>query len=368
MIYLDNSATTKPFSSVVESFKEATNTYFANPSSIHHLGGKSEKLLMSARRQVAHLLNVNEDHIIFTSSGTEGNNLAIKGIAFEHQNRGKHIITSMIEHPSVFETCKQLEALGFTVTYLPVNKDGVISIEDLKRAITDETILITLMHVNNEIGSIQPIEEVGEIAKSYPKLFFHVDDVQGVGKVPLTLANSGIDCWTISGHKIHGLKGTGILYKNNRVTISPLFHGGNQELGIRSGTENLAGAVSIARALRIIKEKEKDMGNDLHALNKYLRQQLGKIQEVEINSPVDGAPHIINFSIPGFKPEVVIHSLAEQDIFISTKSACSSKQLEESRILKACGFEQKRASSALRVSMSYDTTKEDIRLFVQTLK
>lgn len=367
MIYLDNSATTKPHPSVVESHQQVANTYFGNPSSIHYLGGKAEKLLMSARTQAADLLGVKPDEVFFTSGGTEGNNLAIKGIAFEHQNRGKHIITSTIEHPSVYDTCKQLEKLGFKVTYLPVNQQGVISISDVEQAITDETILITLMHVNNELGSIQPIKEVGAIAKKYPKLFFHVDDVQGIGKIPLSLADHGIDCCTISGHKIHGLKGTGILYVNSRVTLSPLFHGGNQESGIRSGTENLAGAVSMARALRIIKEKEEHERGHLYELHGGLLNGLENLPHVVINSPKDGAPHIVNISVPGFKPEVVIHTLGEREIFISTKSACSSKHLDESRILTACGHDKQRATSALRISMSYDTSPKDIRLFLDAL-
>lgn len=368
MIYLDNSATTKPDPSVVESFQQVSATYIGNPSSIHHLGGQAEKLLMSARDQVADLLAVHADEIIFTSGGTEGNNLAIKGIAFEHQDRGKHIITSTIEHPSVYDTCQQLESLGFTITYLPVDKHGVISVADVEQAITDDTILITLMHVNNELGSIQPIEEVGLVAKKHPKIFFHVDDVQGVGKIPLTIAQSGIDCCTFSGHKIHGLKGTGVLYMNRRVTLSPLFHGGNQERGIRSGTENLAGAVSMARALRLIKEKEKNKRHHLYELQAILRQGLEKTPHIVINSPSDGAAHIMNVSAPGFKPEVIIHKLSEHDIYISTKSACSSKQLDDSRILTACGHDKNRANSALRISLSYDTTKEDIQMFLHALQ
>src|SRR5699024_6474720 len=209
-----------------------------------YLGGESEKLLHKSREQIAQLLDVNNDEIIFTSGGTEGNNLAIKGIALEHQRRGKHIITTKIEHPSVYDTCKNLEQLGFEITYLEVNQDGIISIDALKKALREDTILVSIMHVNNEIGSIQPIEKICSLLKEYVKVFFHVDHVQGVGKVPLRLKENAIDLCTFSGHKIHGLKGTGILYVNNRVSLFPLFHGGNQEKNIRSGTENVAGAVS----------------------------------------------------------------------------------------------------------------------------
>ncbi|SET45388.1 cysteine desulfurase [Oceanobacillus limi] len=369
MIYLDNSATTKPHPDVLNSFHQVSERFFANPSSIHQLGGEAEKLLQKAKQQAAQILLVDEDEIIFTSGGTEGNNIAIKGIALEHQGRGKHIITSQIEHPSVFEACKSLEKLGFEVTYLPVNENGIISVTELENAIRHDTILISIMHVNNEIGSVQPIEEIGEIAKKHPKLSFHVDHVQGLGKISLKLANSGIDLCTMSGHKVHGLKGTGILYSNKRTKLFPLFHGGEQERSIRSGTENLAGAVAMVKALRLIKDREKNERNSLEVLNHYLRTELEQIQGVYLNtSPDTAAPHILNFSVPGIKPEVIIHMLGEQGIYISTKSACSSKQLDESRIVSACGFKQERSTSALRVSLSYDNTKEEVGTFIIKLK
>lgn len=368
MIYLDNSATTKPDPSVLKSFEQVSKQFFANPSSIHQLGSETEQLLVKAKKQAADILKVGKDEIVFTSGGTEGNNIAVKGIALEHQGRGKHIILSDIEHPSVEEACKGLEKLGFEITYLPVDQKGVISVKDLENAIRNDTILISIMHVNNEIGSIQPIEAIGEIAKKHPKLFFHVDDVQGLGKVPLSLQNSGIDLCTFSGHKIHGLKGTGILYVNKQTKLFPLFHGGNQELSIRSGTENLAGAVSMVKAMRLIKEREKSELEDMYKLHNYLRNELEKIQDVIINTPSEAAPHLFNFSVPGLKPEVIIHMLGEQDIFISTKSACSSKQKDESKVLSACGFNKSRTTTALRVSMSYDTTKEEISYFISALK
>lgn len=368
MIYLDNSATTKPDPEVVKSFQQVSERFFANPSSIHQLGGESEQLLLEAKQQCAHLLHVEPEEIIFTSGGTEGNNLAIKGIAFEHRGRGKHIITSEIEHSSVYETCKALERLGFRVTYLPVDERGVISIDDLKRAITDDTILITIMHVNNELGSIQPIEQIGQLAKKYPKLYVHVDDVQGLGKVPFRLKASGIDLCTMSGHKIHGLKGTGILYAHKRTSLFPLFHGGNQEGSRRAGTENLAGAVSLAKALRLAKEKEQTEVKRMYELHHYMRSELKMIKHIEVNTPERAAPHIMNFSVPGLKPEVLIHMLGEKQIYISTKSACSSKQIDDHRILSACGYDESRSKSALRVSLTYDTTKEQINTFIDVLK
>lgn len=368
MIYLDNSATTKPDASVLKSFEQVSERFFANPSSIHQLGGETEKLLEQAKKQAAEILGVEKEEIVFTSGGTEGNNAAIKGIALEHRNRGKHIITSEVEHPSVHEACSSLERLGYQITYLPVDQNGVVSLIELENAIREDTILISVMHVNNETGSIQPIKQIGQIAKKYPKLFFHVDAVQGLGKVPLTLRDSGIDLCTFSGHKIHGLKGTGILYVNKHTTLFPLFHGGGQEQSIRSGTENLAGAVSLVKALRLIKEREKNELNKLYTLQRFMRQELNEMPGVEVNTPEIAAPHIINFSVPGLKPEVIIHILGEQGIYISTKSACSSKQKDESKVLAACGFSKARTTSGLRVSMSYNTSKEEVTKFIQVLE
>ncbi|WP_010532379.1 cysteine desulfurase family protein [Lentibacillus jeotgali] len=367
MIYLDNSATTKPDPAVLESFQQASGRFFANPSSIHQFGGEAEKLLAKAKEQAADLLHVQREEIVFTSGGTEGNNLAIKGIALEHQGRGKHIMTTDIEHSSVNEAFKGLEQLGFDVTYLPVDENGVVSVNKLKDAIRDDTILISIMHVNNELGSIQPVEEIGKIAKQHPKLFFHVDHVQGMGKVPLRLAGTGIDLCTISGHKIHGLKGTGILYIKKGTTLFPLFHGGNQEQGLRSGTENLAGAVSLVKAIRLLNERQREGIAHMRELQQLLRENLSEMNGVEVNTPVAAAPHIMNISVPGLKPEVIIHTLGEQSIYISTKSACSSKQSNESKILAACGHENNRSASALRISISYDTTEEEIRVFLNAL-
>lgn len=364
LIYLDNSATTKPYPEVLESFEKVTSQFFANPSSIHQFGARAEHLLAKARQQAAAILNVKTDEVIFTSGGTEGNNMAIKGIALQHQARGKHIITSMIEHPSVYDTCQSLEDLGFEISYLPVNEAGVISLTDLKNAIREDTILISIMHVNNELGSIQPIQQIGDIAKAHPKLYFHVDHVQGFSKVPLDIKNSGIDLCTISGHKIHGLKGNGILYIKEGTSIFPLFHGGGQEGVYRSGTENTAGIVSMVKALRMSQDQMASYLENLTALKKYVMDELQKIEGVLINTPVHSAPHIVNISVPGLKPEVMIHSLGEKGIALSTKSACSSKHLDESRVLSACGYHEGRSKSALRISLSYDTTKEELTIFI----
>lgn len=366
MIYFDNSATTVPHSEVIETYNKVVKDFFGNPSSLHILGAEAENLFIRARMQIADLLQVKSNEIIFTSGGTEGNNLAIKGIALQYQSRGKHIITTEIEHASVYEACRSLEQLGFEITYLPVNHEGHIDVKMLEDAIRDDTILISVMHVNNELGSIQPIYEIGQVAKQHPKLFFHVDDVQGFSKVALDLKGANIDLCTYSGHKINGLKGTGILYVRENLKLFPLFHGGGQEDGKRSGTENLAGAVSLARAFRLAKEKELSSLSSLKELRAYFVKELSKFPQITMNSPKeDVAPHIINISVPNTKPEVIIHTLGEKGIFISTKSACSSRDAEENRVLDACGFSEDRSRTALRISLSYENKKEEIDRFLR---
>lgn len=364
MIYLDNSATTKADASVLHSYEQVAEKYFGNPSSIHQLGAEVDQLQMKAREQAAELLNIRPSEVVFTSGGTEGNNLAIKGIALQFQARGKHIITTEVEHASVYETCKALESLGFEVTYLPVNEQGKVRPEDVEDAIRPETILVSIMQVNNETGAVQPVEAIGEKLAQHPKLFFHVDAVQGMGKVPLSLPESQIDLCTFSGHKIHGLKGTGLLYIKQGTSLFPLFHGGGQEQSFRSGTENVAGNVSFVRALRLIQEKVSRKHELLYSLKEQLRTNLSAIEGVYVNSPADGAPHIVNASVPGLKPEVVIHALYDKGAVISTQSACSSKQADKSRVLEACGLPESRVTSGLRMSLSYDTTEKEIQDFV----
>lgn len=367
MIYLDNSATTIPEPSVIASYQKVAEQFYANPSSIHRLGGEVDKLHQTARDQAALLLGVKQSEIVFTSGGTEANNMALKGVALQYQSRGKHIITTEVEHASVYETCKGLEGLGFTVTYLPVNEAGVVSVEDVKNAITSETILISVMHVNNEIGAIQPIEEIAALVKDNPKIYFHVDAIQSLGKIPIQLAHSGIDLCSFSGHKIRGLNGTGLLYVRAGLRLFPLMHGGSQESERRAGTENVAGNVAFVRALRLIKEKEKQERNHFLHLNKQLRVGLQKIERVLINSSEQAAPYIMNISIPGLKPEIMIHQLSELGVIISTQSACSSKELDRSRVLLAIGASDRLAESGLRISLAYETTEAEIETFLQKL-
>ncbi|MED1861964.1 cysteine desulfurase family protein [Fictibacillus nanhaiensis] len=369
MIYLDNSATTKPYKEVLDTFVTVSEKYFANPSSLHSKGGEAEKLLGQARKSIAQLLEVASTEVVFTSGGTEGNNIAIKGIAFQHQNRGKHLITSSVEHASSHESFQYLESQGFEVTYLPVDHNGLISLEELERSIRPDTILVSLIHVNNETGTIQPIQEIGKILKEHPKIFFHVDNVQGVGKVDLPLKEWGIDLCTISAHKIHGLKGNGILFLKNGVSVSSLFTGGEQELKKRAGTENVAGIVAMAKALRLILQEMQEKKENLFEIKQFLIEELNCIDGIDINTSMKySAPHIINFSVKGIKPEVLIHSLDKRDVYVSTRSACSSKQGGASRILLEMGLGENRASTAIRLSTSYGNTLKEAELALEILK
>jgi cysteine desulfurase len=369
MIYFDNSATTKPYKEVIDSFVKVSNDFFANPSSLHKLGGQVEGLLNHSRNQIAQLLNIKPREVYFTSGGTESNNLAIKGTALMYKYRGNHIISTGIEHPSIRESLDQLKLHGFEITYLPVDSDGRINVNDLKTAIREETILVSMIHVNNEVGTIQPIKEVGELLKKFPKILFHVDHVQGITKVPLDLHEYGIDFCSISAHKFHGLKGNGILYIREGVRISSLLSGGNQEWQVRSGTENVAGIVAMAKALRLsLLNQEKDLANLLN-IKRLILEELIKEKEIIIHTPKEySAPHIINFSIKGFKAEVFVHALEESDIYVSTTSACSSKIKSVSQTLLAMGVDEEIAKSALRVSLAFENTEEEARKVIQAIR
>ncbi|WP_173915833.1 cysteine desulfurase family protein [Halobacillus sp. Marseille-Q1614] len=368
MIYFDNSATTQPHTEVLQSYQQAAARYFANPSSVHQLGLEAERLMEKTREAIAHRLAVLPEEIVYTSGGTESNNMAIKGIAFQHRTRGRHLITSKIEHPSVLEAFRALEQLGFEVTYVNVDSEGHVDPEEIRQAIRKDTILISIMSVNNELGTVQPIKDIGEIAREHPKLFFHVDHVQGVGKVPLPFKDCHIDLCSLSGHKIHGVKGTGMLYARKEIRLFPLLHGGGHEDNRRSGTENLPGMVAFAKALRLIQEQEEDHLADLLTIRNFLRKKLDSMDPVTINSPEKGSPHILNISIPGLKPEVVVHALAERGIFVSTKSACSSKEPDVSAVLKACNLNPAVTTSALRISLSYQNTVKEAETFIKELK
>lgn len=369
MIYFDNSATTKPKKEVLDTFYKVAENYFGNPSSVHHLGLQAENLLSQARNQIATLLKTDEQEIIFTSGGTEGNNFIIKGVAEKYRNRGHHMITTMIEHPSVLNTCIQLENNGFDVTYLPVDETGRVRVEDVKKALRKDTILVSIMHVNNEIGSVQPIEKIGELLKNHPKTLFHVDHVQGVTKVPLDFHESNVDFASISSHKFHGLKGTGAIYIRKGLKLAPLLAGGGQERGFRSGTENLAGIVAMAKALRLGMLDYEAKIDTMMGVRDFLINELQLIEGVKMNTPKQNtSPHIINFSVQGFKAEVLVHELEQHGLYVSTTSACSSRTNEPSRTILAMGLGEERATTSIRISLSFDNTMEEAKQAVAIIK
>jgi cysteine desulfurase len=369
MIYFDNSATTKPFNEVLDSFIKVSSSYFGNPSSLHQIGGQAEKLLSQAHSQIAKILGVKTSEIVFTSGGTEGNNLAIKGIAMEHRGRGKHIVTTEIEHDSVRNSVKQLEKLGFEVTYIPVDKDGRVNPADIERAIRFDTILVSVIHINNEVGTVQPIQEIGTLLKDFPKIYFHVDHVQGVGKLPLNFYECGIDLCTISGHKFHGLKGTGALFVKDGVHISSLLSGGGQEGKRRNGTENVAGMVAMAKALRMSEDLRKQKFDQLKQILGTIKSGLQLLPEATIHTPEHNeAPHILNFSLKGIKAEVFVHALEQEGIYVSTTSACSSKRNAPSKTLIAMGVPTDQAESAIRISLSYENTLQEAERVVEAIQ
>jgi cysteine desulfurase len=371
MLYLDHSATTPPYDEVVDTVAQVMKRHFGNPSSLHHLGVEADKLVSRAREVVAGSLNVRPEEIVFTSGGTESNNLAIKGIAYQYRRRGRHLITSQVEHASVYECFRQLESRGFRVTYLPVDSTGAVDPEAVRKALTDETIAVSIMHVNNEVGRIQPVGEIGSLLKEYPRVLFHVDAVQSIGKLELNPAEAGVDLFSVSAHKIRGPKGVGFLYRRSGVQLDPLLPGGGQENGLRSGTENVPLIVGAAKALRMTMDSRARSVGHLRKLRERLLREMDAIPGIVVNGssrPEDMAPHIVNFSVPGVKPEVVVHALEKEQIYISTRSACSSGEEKPSRVLQAMGLPDRVAASGLRVSFSADNTMEEMIFFAAKLK
>jgi len=366
MLYLDYVATTPLHNEVLETYHHLLKEKFANSDSIHGLGIEVENLMEKSRTLIAKMLSCKPQELIFTSGASEANNLAIKGIAFQYQNRGKHIITTSIEHSSVYETFKQLEEdFGFDVTYLPVSKDGRINLDTLKAALTPQTILVSCMMVNNEVGMILPIDEIKSITQQYPQCHLHVDMVQALGKIPVSL--EGIDLATFSAHKIYGLKGSGLLFKRSKVQLKPLICGGQQEYGLRAGTSNAITNIMFAKTLRLALDHQPQKLKHVTSLNKQLRDYFKTLDRCVINSPEDASPYILNVSLLDYKPEVITHALEDKGIYISTKSACSSKKVSMARTLQAMGVSEEVGNSALRISFSHLTTKEDIQYFIESL-
>lgn len=368
MIYLDNCATTKPYKEVLETFVEVNDNYYGNPASINKFGKTTNKLLDAARKQVADILKVKKETIYFTSCATESNNIAIIGSVEHKKDFGNRIIVSKIEHPSVLETYRELERRGFILDYLNVDSNGLIDLNHLKSLLTKETILLNVMHVNNVYGGVQPIKEIVELLKEYPKVHFHVDGVQGVLKKEINL--SDIDSYSISAHKFHGIKGVGVLYLKSRRTVHNITFGGGQENGLRSGTVNVAGAVSLAKALRLSYERTPDVLKKHREFKKLIINELDSINHVVINSPLDDnyVDSIINISLPKIKGEAIVNSLNERGIMVSTTSACSSKTFHLNEALYARGLSKENIEGSIRVSFSYKTKLEEIKIFVKVFK
>lgn len=368
MIYLDYVATTPVNPEVLQSFVTVSEKYWGNPSALHKFGAVAESLLTKARTNILNILNAKNYNLIFTSCATEANNLGIKGITEQYKWRGKHIITTEVEHPSVYNVFTYLENNGYEVTYLPVNENGIISVEQLKKALRDDTILVSVMHVNNEVGSIMPIDEIGTILKNYPKILFHVDMVQSIGKIKYDFNRNYVDLFSFSAHKIYGLKGTGALIYKKDLLFSPQIIGGSQEFRLRAGTTDVASAVACSKAVRLVYDDVDKNYQHVKVFNEILRQEIAQYNDVYVNSPSENVtPYILNFSVVGIRPETFIHAFEEHNIFLSTRSACSSKEVVPSRIILAMGLDADRAKSSIRLSLSHLSTKEEIDTFLKIL-
>ena len=367
VIYLDNAATTKVDPEVLNSYNQITLKYFANPSSIHSLGQESSRLLDKSREQILNVLKLTHHDVIFTSGATEANNLAIKGYCFANRSRGKHIITSSTEHPSVLNTVLEMQDFGFEVTVLPVNKEGQIEVNSLKAAIREDTILVSLMMVNNEVGAINPIKEVGEYLKKFPKIAFHVDMVQAIGKLPLDFNN--IDMFSIAGHKIHGLLGSGLLIKEKKIILKAINQGGGQENNLRSGTNTLALSASLAKALRLAVEGEANNFKKVKVLSERLLDYLKDNKDKYlINSYNEDNPYIVNFSLLHHKASVVVEALSNRGIMVSSLSACHAKNEDYSKVVYAMYQDLNLAHNTIRISFDKDNTIEEVEALIKNLE
>lgn len=369
-VYLDNSATTKAYPEVVSLVADIMTNDYGNASSMHLKGVDAEKYLKYSKATIAGIMKVKEKEIFFTSGGTELDNWALMGAAFANHRSGKHLITTKIEHPAILRTMEHLKELGFDITYLSVNQYGQISLEELRNAIRPDTILVSIMFVNNEVGAIQPIDEAGEIIKqTNPRTLFHVDAVQGFGKLRLLPKKWKIDMVSVSGHKIHGPKGTGFLYIDEKVKIKPIIYGGGQQNGYRSGTENVPGVAGLGKATELIYRNLVEDTHRLYCLKKKLVSGLLKIDHVKINGPQDetGAPHIVSASIAGIRSEVMLHSLEDKGVYVSAGSACSSHKHTVSDTLSAMGLSTEYMDSTIRFSLSVFTTEEEIEYTLKCL-
>ena len=386
-VYLDNSATTRVFLDVAELVKKLMCEEYGNPSSLHRKGVQAENYLRDAKQTFAKILKCNEKEVFFTSGGTESDNLALIGCAMANRRRGQHLITTQIEHPAILQTMKYLEEQGFRVTYLPVDRSGRIRLEDLQKAMTGGTILVSIMHTNNEVGSVQPIAEAGALIKRMnPNTLFHVDAVQGFGKARIYPKKMNIDLLSASGHKIHGPKGVGLLYVSERAKIKAINYGGGQQSGLRSGMENVPGIAGMAKAAEILYDRLDEDVAQLYACKKHFIEGVSKIEGVQVNGlPMNGqtggqpggsacgacieqtAPHVVSVSFAGVRSEVLLHTLEDAGIYVSAGSACSAHKPQPSATLKAMGVDPSLLTSTIRFSFSVFTTMEELDYTLQIL-
>ena len=369
--YLDNSATTRCSEGAAAMVMKVMREDFGNPSSMHTKGVEAEHYIRAAKDFFAKNLKVDEKEIYFTSGGTESNNLALIGSAMANKRSGNHLITTSVEHASVDNPMKYLEEQGFEVTYLPVDQDGIVSLEALKEALRPETILVSIMYVNNEVGAVQPVDEIAKLVKDYDsKIIFHVDAIQAYGKYRIWPKKEGIDLLSVSGHKIHGPKGTGILYVNSKLKIHPLILGGGQQKGMRSGTENVPGIAGLAEAAKECYENLDEKIDRLYALKERFVKQIEELDDVKVNGRTgrDSAPHIVSVSFRDVRSEVLLHALEEKGIYVSAGSACSSNKPAVSHTLKSMGVEKDLLGSTIRFSFCFETTEEETDYCVRELR
>lgn len=370
MIYFDNSATTKPYPEALETYMQVASKIVGNPSSLHRLGDQATRILDASRQQIADLIGKKSDEIFFTSGGTEGDNWVIKGVAFEKSQFGKHIIVSAIEHPAVKESALWLKSQGFEVDFAPVDEKGFVDVEALRALIRPDTTLVSIMAVNNEIGSIQPIQAISELLTDKPTISFHVDAVQALAKIPTEkYLTDQVDFATFSSHKFHGVRGVGFVYIKSGKKITPLLTGGGQEHDYRSTTENVAGIAATAKALRLSMEKLDIFASKTGQMRSVIRQALLDYPDILIFSDEeDFAPHILTFGIKGVRGEVIVHAFEDYDIFISTTSACSSKAGKPAGTLIAMGVDKDKAQSAVRLSLDLENDMSQVEQFLTKLK
>lgn len=363
-IYLDNSATTRCFPEVADLIHQILCEDYGNPSSMHHKGVEAESYVRDAKETLAKILKVNEKEILFTSGGTESDNIAIMGVAMANHRAGRHMITTKVEHPAILQTMKYMESQGFEVTYLDVDEKGCIRLDELEQAIRPDTILVSIMHTNNEIGTLQPIAQAGTLIKRCnPNTLFHVDAVQGFGKARIYPRKMKIDLMSVSAHKIHGPKGVGFLYIGEKVKIKPIMYGGGQQEGMRSGTENVPGYAGMAKAAQMLYEQLEAETDYLYDLRQYFIEQVEKIDGAFVNGAPgrEGAPHIVSVTIPGVRAQVLLNELsAKYHICVSAGSACSTHKPQPSATLLAIGLDKEQAVETLRFSFSVFTTRQEI--------